>query len=133
MSTDSKARGWTVSSRPLTVIVAVIGQFVIAGRLLFPAVFYIRYGGLWAIADPEVLLGVISAIALRRKADSSWWLALITDSFWVGIVLYGEGAVNWNIAVVLIVPLSVAVLLLTPSARRFYCTTNITSLRIHPS
>ena len=133
MSTDSKAPDLTVSSRPLTVIVAIIGQFVIAGHLLFPAVFYVRYGGLWAIADPEVLLGVIGAVALLRKADSSWWFALITDSFWVGVVLYGEGTVNWNTVEVLIVPLSVAVLLLTPSARHFYCTTNIASLRIHSS
>ena|SRR5579871_6863601 len=104
MSTDAKVRGLTVSSRPLTVIGAIIGQFGIAGHLLFPAVFYVRYGGLWAIGDSEVLLGVISAIALLRKADSSWWFALITDSFWVGAVLYGGVTVNWNMVVVLIVP-----------------------------
>ena len=133
MSTDSKARGLTVLNRPLAVILATIGQFVIAGYLLFPAVVYFRYGGLWAVADPEVLLGVISAIALLRKADSGWWFALITDSFWVFALLYGEGTVDWNVAPVLALPLSVAVLLLMPSARNYYCTTNITSLRIHPS
>jgi hypothetical protein len=133
MSTDAKARSLTIANRPLTVVVAIIGQFVIAGHLLFPVVFYVRYGGLWTVADPEVLLGVISAIALLRKADSSWWFALITDLFWVAAVLYGAGTVNWNIATFLILPLSVAVLLLTPSARNFYCSTNIRSLRIHPS
>jgi hypothetical protein len=133
MSTDSKARSFTIANRPLTVIVAIIGQFVIAGHLLFPVVFYVRYGGLRTLADPEVLLGVVSAIALLRKADSSWWFALITDSFWVFAVLYGGGALDWNIAVVLVVPLTVALLLLMPSARNYYCATNITSLRIHPS
>jgi hypothetical protein len=133
MSTDLKARSLTVSNRPLTVIVAIVGQFVIAGHLLFPVVFYVRYGGLRTLGDPEVLLGVISAIALLRKADSSWWIAVITDSLWVAAVLIGEGAVNWDMAALLILPLSVVVLLLMPSARNFYCTTNITSLRIHPS
>lgn len=133
MSTDSKARSSTVSNRPLTVIVAIVGQFVIAGHLLFPVVRYVRYGGLWVIADPEVLLGVISAIGLLRKGDFGWWFALITDSLWVAAVLYEEGAVNWDIAALLMLPLSVVVLLLMPSARNFYCTTNITSLRIHPS
>ena len=133
MSTDSTARSFTVSNRPLTVILAIIGQFVFASRLLFPVVFYVRYGGLWALADPEVFLGVSSAMALLRKADSSWWFALITDSFWVAVVLYGQRAVNWNVAAILVLPLSVAVLLLTPSARHFYFTTNITSLRIYPS
>ena len=133
MGTDSRARNLTISNRPLTVIAAIIGQFVIAGHMLFPAVFYVRYGGLWAVADPEVLLAVVSAIALLRKADSSWWFALITDSCWVAAVLYAERTLDWNTAEVLMLPLSVAVLLLTPSARRFYCTTNITSLRIHPS
>jgi hypothetical protein len=133
MSTDSTARSFNISNRPLTVILAIIGQFVIAIRLFFPVVFYVRYGGLWALTDPEVFLGVGSAIALLRKADSSWWFALIIDSFWVAVVLYGERAVNWNVAAILVLPLSVAVLLLTPSARHFYCTTNITSLRIHPS
>jgi|SRR5215472_7686973 hypothetical protein len=133
MSTDSKARSFTIANRPLTVIAAIIGQFVIAGHLLLPVVVYVRYGGLRALADPEVLLGVISAIALLWKADSSWWFALITDSLWVAAVLYGERSVNWNVAAVLAPPLSVAVLLLTPSARNFYCTTNISSLRIHLS
>jgi hypothetical protein len=133
MSTDSKARSLTVANRPLTVIAAMIGQFVIAGHLLFPVVFYVRYGGLRTLTDPEVLLGVISAFALLRKADSSWWFALIIDSFWVAAALYGERAVNWNVAAIVALPLSVAVFLLMPSARNFYCTTNITSLRIHPS
>ena len=133
MSTDSKARSFTIANRPLTVIAAIIGQFVIAGHLLLPVVVYVRYGGLRALADPEVLLGVISAIALLWKADSSWWFALITDALWVAAVLYGERSVNWNVAAVLAPPLSVAVLLLTPSARNFYCTTNISSLRIHLS
>ena len=133
MSTDSTARSLTVSNRPLTVILAIIGQFVIASYLLFPVVFYVRFGGLWGLVDPEVFLGVSSAIALLRKADSSWWFALITDSFCVAVVLYAQRAVNWNVAATLVLPLSVAVLLLTPSARHFYCTTNITSLRIHPS
>jgi len=123
----------TVANRPLTVILAIVGQFVIAGHLLFPVVFYFRYGGLRAVADPEVLLGVIGAIALLRKADSSWWFTLIIDLCWVVAVLYTERAVNWNVASVLVLPLSVAVLLLMPSARNYYCTTNITSLRIHPS
>ncbi len=112
---------------------AIIGQFVIAGHLLFPVVFYVRYGGLWAIADPELLLGVISAIALLRKTDFSWWFVLITDLFWVSAVLYGEGTVNWHIVALVMLPMSVAVLLLMPSARSFYRTTNITSLRIHAS
>ena len=132
MSTDSKARSLTVSNLPLTVILAIIGQFVIAGHLLIPVVVYLRYGGLRTLADPEVFLGVASAIALLRKADSSWWFALITDSFWVCAALYAGGVVNWNAAAVVILPLSVVVLLLTPSARNFYCTTNISSLRIHP-
>ena len=133
MSTNSKARSLTILNRPLTVIAAITGQLVIAGHLLSPVLLYVRYGGLRTLADPEVLLGVISAIALLRKADSGWWLALITDSFWVAAVLYAGGTVNWNIAAILILPLGVAVLLLTPSARNFYCTTNISSLRIHPS
>jgi len=133
MAIDSTVRSFTVLSRPLTVILAIIGQCLIAGHLLFPVVFYVRYGGLWALADPEVLLGVISAIALLRKADSSWWFALITDSFWVFAALYAGGVADWNVAKVLVLPLSVAVLLLTPSARHFFCTANITALRIHPS
>jgi hypothetical protein len=133
MSTDSKARSLLVLNRPLTVIVAIVGQFVIAGHLLLPGVLYVRYGGLRVIADPEVLLGVISAISLLRKGDFGWWFALITDLLWVAAVLHGEGAVNWDAAALLMLPLSVVVLLLMPSARNFYCTTNITSLRIHPS
>src|SRR5262249_1244889 len=133
MCADSKARSFTVLNRPLTVIAAMVGQFVIAGHLLFPVLVYVRYGGLRTAGDPEVLSGVLSAIALLRKAGFSWWFALITNLFWVGAVLYSAGIVDWNVVRVAVLPLSVALLLLTPSARSFYCTTNITPLRIHPS
>jgi FtsH-binding integral membrane protein len=133
MSTDSKARSFTVLNRPLTVILAITGQFVIAGHLVSPVLFYFRYGGLWALAGPEVIFGVISAIALLRKADFSWWFALVIDLSWVVLVFYAERAVSWDVVETVGLPLSVAVLLLTPSARSFYRTTNFTSLQIHPS
>ena len=138
MSEDSKAYGRTILKRPLGVIAAIAGQFLIAAYLVNTTVFFLRNGaGLSVVLDPVLLLGVITAVALLRKGDWGWWLALITDLLWVAVLLYWDmrmgWAVLWHTGVAAMVPVTVLALLLLPSVKNFYLqSTNIYPIRINP-